>query len=116
MTRCPPTPTLFPYTTLFRSGCPGKRSPEENVQSDCRSNDEAGNTPRPAFVDGGAMEHEHEKKSEDPFDQNSLPRGKINRELRSASDDDIASEETATNQSSADSAETLRDPIGKRVG
>ena len=44
-------------------GRPGKRSPKQNVESDCRSNDEAGDAPRPAFIDGGAMNHKHEKES-----------------------------------------------------
>ena len=96
-------------------GRAGKRSSKQNVERDCRSNDEAGDAPWPAFVDGGAVNHEYEKESEDPFDQNSLPRGQINGELWSASDYDIASEQTATNQCSADAAETLRDPIAQRV-
>ena len=44
-------------------GRPGKRSPKQNVESDCRSNDEAGDAPRSAFIDGGAMNHKHEKES-----------------------------------------------------
>src|SRR5213596_1307048 len=76
-----------------------KRSPKQNVQRDCRSDNEPGDATRPPFVNGGAMNHKHEKESENPFDQNSLPRGKINGELRSASDDNSASEQTATNQS-----------------
>ncbi len=96
-------------------GRAGKRSPKQNVERDCRSDNEAGDAPRAAFVNGGAVNDKHEKKGENRFDQNSLPRSEINGELGSASDDYIAPEQTEANQGSRDSAETLRDPIRKRV-
>ncbi|TMP92407.1 MAG: hypothetical protein E6L07_12260 [Verrucomicrobia bacterium] len=39
----------------------GKRSPKQDVESDCSSNDEAGDPPRPTLVNGRAMNHENEK-------------------------------------------------------
>jgi hypothetical protein len=93
----------------------GKRSSKQNVERDGRSDNETGDAPRAAFVNGGAVNDKHEKESENPFDQNPLPRSEINGELGSASDDYIAPEQTEANQGSRDSAETLRDPIRKRV-
>ena len=78
--------------------------------------DKAGDAPRPAFVDGRAVNHEYEKESQDSFHQNSLPRGQINGELWSASDDDIASEQTAGKSMQPQiPPSTLRDPIAERV-
>jgi hypothetical protein len=71
--------------------------------------------PWPPLIDCHPINDEHEKESENRFDQNSLPRGEINGELWSASNDDIASEQAEANQGSRDSAETLGDPIAKRV-
>src|SRR5467141_3393285 len=93
----------------------GKRSSKQNVERDCRSDNEAGNATRPAFVNGRAVNHKHEKESENPLDQNSLPRGKIDGKLGSTINNDIAPEQIARNQSSTDSAETLRDPVGECV-
>src|SRR5205809_6351593 len=93
----------------------GERSSKENIESDCRSDDQPGNAPRAAFINGGAVNDKHEKESENPFDQNSLPRSEINGELGGASDDHIAPEQTEANQGSRDSPETLRDPIKKGV-
>src|SRR5437867_9076103 len=43
MTRHPPTPTLFPYTTLFRSGVPAQRSAELEGLAEGRGRRGAGN-------------------------------------------------------------------------
>ena len=62
-------------------GRAGERSSKQNVESDCRSDNEAGDAPRPPFIDCHPVNDEHEKESENPFDQNPLPRGEINGEL-----------------------------------
>jgi hypothetical protein len=77
-----------------------KRSPKQDVERDCRANDETGDAPRPPLIDCHSTNHEHERERKNSFDEYSLPRSEINRELWSASNDDIASKKTETNQSS----------------
>jgi hypothetical protein len=96
-------------------GRAGKRPSKKDVERDCRSDNETSDAPRSAFVDCHPMNDKHEKESENRFDQNSLPRSEINSELRSTSNDDIAPEQAEANQGRRDSAETLRDPLAKRV-
>ena len=52
----------------------GKRSTKQNVESDCRSNDETGNAAGSARIDCGGMNNENEKESQDGFHQNTLKR------------------------------------------
>jgi len=60
------------------------------------------------------VDHEYEKESQNSFHQNSLGGGEINRKLRSASNDDIAPEQTEANQSGGDCTKQLRDPVTER--
>src|SRR5881392_2458077 len=39
----------------------GERSSKENIESDCRSDDQPDNAPRAAFINGGAVNDKHEK-------------------------------------------------------
>src|SRR5438552_13344041 len=93
----------------------GKRSSEQDVERDRCSDHQPRDAPRPAFIHGCAMNHEHEKERENSFDQNSLPRGKVDSKLWSTINNDIAPEQTETNQGSTDSAETLCNPEAKSV-
>src|SRR6266699_2548575 len=94
---------------------PGERPPKQDVESNCRSNNQTGNPPWPTFIHGSAMHYEDEKVRENSFHQNPLPRREINGELRGASHNNLASEQTEANQRGRDSAKQLRDPVTKRV-
>src|SRR5205807_284384 len=87
-----------------------KRSAEQDVERDGRSDYEASDAPRPAFIHRCGMNHEHEKERENAFDQNSLPGRQVDGQLRSPTDDDVAAKKTKANQSRRDSAEALRNP------
>jgi hypothetical protein len=78
-------------------GRAGKRSSEQDVESNCRSYNESSDTSRPSFIDSGAMNHKHQKESQDPFDQDPLSRREINRKLWRAGYDDVASEQAEAN-------------------
>ena len=94
----------------------GKRSAKQNVESDGRSNDEAGNATGSARIDCRGMNDEDEKESQDGFHQNALKGVQRDGELRSSRDDNIASEQAETDQSRTESAEQLRDPVAQRIG
>ena len=94
---------------------PGERAPEQDVEGDGRPNRKPRQTAS-AWIHGGAVDHEDKKESQNSFHQNSLRGSEINGELRSASNDDIAPEQTEANQSGGDSTEQLRDPVTERRG
>ena len=77
----------------------GKSSAEQDVERDGRSNHEAGDATRPALVHRGAMDYEHEKESEDAFDQNSLPGRQVDGQLRGPTNHCVPPKQTETNQS-----------------
>src|SRR3712207_8808975 len=51
MIRRPPRSTLFPYTTLFRSGCPASTSPTRSAASGCSTPPASARPPRGASAD-----------------------------------------------------------------
>ena len=89
-----------------------KRTSKQDVEGDGRSNGKTRQT-APALIHCRAVDHEYKKESQNSFDQNSLCGREINGELRSASNHDIASEQTEANEGGGDSAKQLRDPIAE---
>jgi len=78
-------------------GCAGKRTSEQDVERDGRSDHQAGHAPRPALIDGSAMKDEYEEERKNGFHQDPLRPRKINRQLGSAGHDHIPSEQTEAN-------------------
>jgi hypothetical protein len=80
---------------------PRARAPEQDIEGDGRSDRKSCQTAC-TWIHCRAVDHEYEKESQNSFHQNSLGGGEINRKLRSASNDDIAPEQTEANQSGGD--------------
>jgi hypothetical protein len=45
-----------------------KGASEQDVECDCRSNNEPGDPLWPPFIDSSAMNHKYQKERQDPFD------------------------------------------------
>src|SRR5437764_4904745 len=70
MVRQPPKPTLFPYTTLFRSPCPASRQARAAWPGKPRSRAPPGDALRgssPRASPGGARSEEHTSELQSPM-------------------------------------------------
>src|ERR1700676_2747439 len=86
-------------------GGAGERSTKQDIERDGRSDDQAGHATRAALIDGGGMNNENEKESENRFNENSLGWTQGDSKLRRAVHYDIATKQAQTNQSRGECAE-----------
>src|ERR1700682_5744131 len=78
-----------------------ERSTKQNIQRDCRANRQTRSAP-PSFIHYGPVHNKNKEERQDSFDQDTLPRSEIDRELRCAGYDNITAKKTETDEGRRD--------------